>query len=494
MKIAIVGGGIAGMSAGIYARQSGLDATIYEMHSIPGGHCTSWKRSGYLFEGGMHWLVGSSKKSPLHRMWQEVGALQDNNPVYNKDPFLTYMDKNGPICLYRDPNRLQDHLLKISPVDQSAINTLIKDIKKFGNVSMPMVDIRGVKVKNRASMPPSLVLSMISALPRMSKLNSISIKDYVAQFQHPGIRKLLLSVIARDDYAATSLVFTLGGLAMGDSGYPTGGSLRMAQNMAQTFKSLGGKLETSQKVERIEVKDGKAVGVWVNGTLHKAEAILVTQDTLAATQSLFSTSLREPWIERMQREITPINNEFICLGVKADLGTRPSNMIFPLDPPLQVGAYSYDTIGCNSYAKYEGYAPVDRTSLTCIFGQDNYATWKTAKENGTYNDKKTELAKMVIDRLAHLLPETDGKIELWDVATPLTYERYCGSWHGSWMSVMKPGTKNQQYPCKPSTISNLYFAGQRLMIPGGMPVAAYTGRQAVQHLCRDAGLVFQSMM
>ena len=40
-KIIIVGAGLAGLTAGIYARQSGFDVTIYESHSIPGGASTS---------------------------------------------------------------------------------------------------------------------------------------------------------------------------------------------------------------------------------------------------------------------------------------------------------------------------------------------------------------------------------------------------------------------------------------------------------------------
>ena len=46
-KIIIIGAGIAGLSAGIYARKNGYDATIYEMHYLPGGMCTAWKRKGF---------------------------------------------------------------------------------------------------------------------------------------------------------------------------------------------------------------------------------------------------------------------------------------------------------------------------------------------------------------------------------------------------------------------------------------------------------------
>ena len=87
-RVIIVGAGISGLTAGIYARRSGFDVTILESHNIPGGLSTAWKRKGYLFEGGMHWLTGSSEEMPLNRIWKETGALQENNPIFNAASFV----------------------------------------------------------------------------------------------------------------------------------------------------------------------------------------------------------------------------------------------------------------------------------------------------------------------------------------------------------------------------------------------------------------------
>ncbi|MGL6199375.1 MAG: NAD(P)-binding protein [Lachnospiraceae bacterium] len=67
--ITIVGAGVAGLTAGIYARKCGFETTILEKHTIPGGNCTSWKRDGYLFEGGMHWLNGTKGGTFLNDLW-----------------------------------------------------------------------------------------------------------------------------------------------------------------------------------------------------------------------------------------------------------------------------------------------------------------------------------------------------------------------------------------------------------------------------------------
>ena len=66
-KLVVIGAGISGLSAGIYAARAGFDVTIVEQHNIPGGLSTSWSRKGYYFEGGMHWLTGSSPEMPFTR-------------------------------------------------------------------------------------------------------------------------------------------------------------------------------------------------------------------------------------------------------------------------------------------------------------------------------------------------------------------------------------------------------------------------------------------
>ncbi|NLD63201.1 MAG: NAD(P)-binding protein, partial [Bacteroidales bacterium] len=78
----IIGAGFAGLAAGIYGRLNGYKTRIFEMHSLPGGLCTSWKRNGYTFDACIHWLVGSSPESNMYRMWEETGIAQNREFVY----------------------------------------------------------------------------------------------------------------------------------------------------------------------------------------------------------------------------------------------------------------------------------------------------------------------------------------------------------------------------------------------------------------------------
>jgi phytoene dehydrogenase-like protein len=72
-SVIIVGAGMAGLSAGCYARMNGYKARIYEMHTIAGGLCTAWKKRGYTFDISMHMLTGSVS-GPFHKMWKELGG------------------------------------------------------------------------------------------------------------------------------------------------------------------------------------------------------------------------------------------------------------------------------------------------------------------------------------------------------------------------------------------------------------------------------------
>ena len=71
-RLVIIGAGVAGLAAGCYAARSGYRTTILEMH-VPGGLCTSWRRKGYLFDGSVAGLAGTSPEMPIYRLWQDLG-------------------------------------------------------------------------------------------------------------------------------------------------------------------------------------------------------------------------------------------------------------------------------------------------------------------------------------------------------------------------------------------------------------------------------------
>ena len=493
-SVIVVGAGIAGLAAAIYARKSGFSVTVFEKHIVPGGLSTSWSRKGYLFEGGMHWLTGSSEKLALNKVWREVGALKDNNPIYYRDPFYTLLTENGgTLRLFRDIDKTCDEFLKYAPEDKKAIRKLKRDVKSFVNVHLVVRDI--ARLKTTKPKRPKLfeLLKMFPAVLKYIPLKNQSYIDYVNAFKNEDIRHLLFSVIGLR-YNALSFIYTLASFASGDCGFPLGGSLVMAKNMASEFASLGGIIEYRHTVEKVCVEnDGKKVtGVISNGEFRAADAVVVTQDMRTAVDMLFDISLNKRLVNRMKTNLVGAENMFICLGVKAFLNKYPKGIILPMKKPFEAGGILYNELRVNNYAEYKNHAPENSTTLTCLLLGGCYDFWKKAKEDGTYKAKKDELAKRFIAELEKWIPEVKDSVEVVDVATPITYERYTNAYRGSWMTVWAPGKSSVQYPAKSKTLKGLYFAGQRMMMPGGLPLVVYSGRKAVQYLCRDLKMTFVS--
>ncbi|MCL2826079.1 MAG: NAD(P)/FAD-dependent oxidoreductase [Eggerthellaceae bacterium] len=484
-RVVIVGAGIAGLTAGIHAQRSGFDTTIVEQHTIPGGMCTSWRRKGYLFEGGMHWLTGSSPKTAVFQMWKDIGAIDEETPMLLGDPFRSMEWEGQVIHVFRDIDKTAEQLLALSPADEKPIRQLVKDTKVLCRMQMPVIDIKGVKVEKPRRMGLGSLFNMLPALPTVARLSRISCLEWTRQFAHPGIQQLFR--ILQDEYAASSLLFTLATLHAGDGGYPEGGSLAFAQRMAETFTGLGGKLLYGTPVQKVDVRDGKACGVVLEGATLEADAVIVTQDAAAALGRLFDTPPQDAWLAELRETVNPAVCTFVSIGVRTPLpdGLLPE---WELEEPITYADQAINRISFNSYRRY---APEGATALTTALLADTYDFWEKARAEGRYEAEKQALADQFSRALCAKYPQCVGNIEVIDIATPLTYERYTSAFHGSWMTITPPRDKMKRYLGACESVDGLFFAGQRLMPPGGLPSAAASGRQTAQLVCRRFDAVFK---
>lgn len=470
-KVIIVGGGVSGLTAGIYAQRSGFQTLILEKCATPGGVCTCWKRGGFLFEGGVHWINGSGPHLDLHQVWKEVGALQDNNPVYLKDPVYTLKGGKADIAIWRDPERTLKELCEYSPRDRRVLRRIFRDVRRFRFFQSPVEGV--TSLWDYIRMFPAILIT-----PRLWMQSTTR---YLSRIKDPDVRTLLSAVLAPANNAMT-FVYTLSGFFTGDSGYPSGGSLRMALNMADTYRKAGGEIRYNTVVERVTEK-----GVIVDGKLLEADAVIVTIDARTAIDKLFEKPLEDGWARKMRKHLTTTQTVFIGVGVEADLNNYPKSMVFKV--PFKDGGVDLPFFIVSNYAP-DHYAPEGCTTVTALLPGRSYGWWNAAKEDGTYEAKKEAVAKRFIGILEDLIPETRGKVVITDVATPLTYQRYCDTHDGSYMSEWQPRTFMTNAPNRYR--KGLYFAGQRTAYSGGLPPAVISGRLAVRLLCKDFGYKFKN--
>ena len=65
----------------------------------------------------------------------------------------------------------------------------------------------------------------------------------------------------------------------------------------------------------------------------------------------------------------------------------------------------------------------------------DYKFWKSLDKE-EYKKTKDELIAVITAQIVKQFPELDGKIELLDCWTPMTYTRYCNAYHGAYMSFV----------------------------------------------------------
>ncbi|MHA2096450.1 MAG: phytoene desaturase family protein [Candidatus Hodarchaeales archaeon] len=139
-SIIIIGGGVAGLSAGCYSQMNGYRTQIFEMHNKPGGVCTTWKRKGYKIDGCIHWLTGSSPGNVFYRLWEELGVVQGRTMI-DHDEYARIEGKNGEVLIvYTDINRLERHMIELAPEDRAVIEDFTKGIRDIIHFPMPAVE------------------------------------------------------------------------------------------------------------------------------------------------------------------------------------------------------------------------------------------------------------------------------------------------------------------------------------------------------------------
>ncbi len=134
-EIVVIGGGIAGLCAAVYAQKSGYQATVFEMHESPGGLATSWRRSGYTFETCLHWLLGANPTSIMYSRWREVFDIDKLSWVHPEEYARLETERGERFILPVNPDRMEAELVKQAPEDTTEIRRLASAVREFAILS-----------------------------------------------------------------------------------------------------------------------------------------------------------------------------------------------------------------------------------------------------------------------------------------------------------------------------------------------------------------------
>lgn len=484
-KVVIIGGGIAGLSAGVYALLAGFDAVIYEKNAIPGGECIGWNRNGYHIDNCIHWLTGTRKDTALYDVWKTVGALSDDMEYAKVDSFYTATHNGQSVTLWKDLKRTEAELIQAAPEDEEEIKKFIQAVEYSKQCLFPAdkpMEMWGIRD----------YISMGKTMPDFPKVmkeyGKISLADYSRRFHSPLLQRMVCDYLPKE-YSAYSFLVSYASIADGNGDIPMGASLQMSLRMEKRFKELGGSIFYNTGAKKIVVEKKQATGVELeNGEFVAADFVVPAIDTYPLFHYLLSTDYMPKDLSNAYRDPRnyPTTSGFqIAFAVSESFDCHET--VFVDVEPLKVGCRMAERM----YVKAYGYDPIfvhdgKQVIQTCITqGTEDFAYWKglSAEE---YEQAKRDLIKEVEKRIVQHFPDLEGDLKLLDCWTPLTYERYCGAFCGSYMSfITVPAVKPLRMKGKLKGIDNLYLAGQWTNAPGGLPVAVASGKFAVQRILKN---------
>jgi phytoene desaturase len=491
-KIVIIGAGVAGMSAGIYGQLNGFETEIYEMRSNPGGECTGWDRGEYHFDGCIHWLVGSKPGTSLNRVWREVGALDDTIGIVNHDCFSRFEENGEALNTYRNVDRYEKHLLEISPEDEPLIREMCKAIRAFTKMEMP-VD-KPMDMYSRLD-TVKMMLRMLPVMSYFKKYGAMTVKDFAEQFKHPLLRHAFQ--VYPNKLSSFVPLMIHSSINSGDSGLPMGGSKRFAGRMEQKYLSLGGKIYYRSPIDKIKIVDGKATGVILkDGTERLGDYIISAADGHFTLQNMLEGKYMDEKLETLysdQKTYPTYATVQVSVGVACDLSHEPHWLYFKPSHQVNAGGVAHEWIALKHYCYDGSFAPQGKSVVTTFSLVADYDWWhEKHQDREAYKAEKERLASEVCAAIEERYPETRGKIEQIDVATPMTYARYCNAWRGAYMSWgPTPKSKIRYLSGKLKGLDNFCMTGQWSMFPG-LNGAATTGKWAIQRICKELKYEFKT--
>ncbi len=282
-KVIIIGAGLAGLSAASYLQKNGFETEMFEMHCLPGGLCTSWKRKDYLIDGSIHFMIGTSEGESTFRFWNGLIDMSSIDFVYYNN-HCKVKDNDKEIFFNSNVNMLEKELLQKAPEDAKQINWFIKNVRKFLTIKFPTekpVETMTFFDKLKAGkmiLPYSF--KMIKSL-RMSN------KQFISKLKNKQLKEAFkIAFINEQPIFSTMLMFVW--RHNKQMGYPKGGAVKISTMLEQNYLNLGGKINYNSKVAEIITENNQAKGIILeNENIHKADIVISAADGKSTICKIF---------------------------------------------------------------------------------------------------------------------------------------------------------------------------------------------------------------
>jgi phytoene dehydrogenase-like protein len=498
-RVIIIGAGIAGLSAGCYLQMNGFDTEIFESHNQPGGCVTSWKRKGYLIDGSIHGLVGSSPDHPMYSIWNEIIDMKELQ-FYDSPTIRGIICRNDEIFYeYSDLDELQNYMEKISPEDKKTIRSFINAIRKLQKYKM--FDMIAKKPMEFFRFRDYLkMIKLLPALSLMKKWQKITTQDFSNRFKNPFLKEAVRSF----DSPILFEMLVLSEMDQKRSGYPLGGSLNFSKKIEERYLKLGGIIHYNAYVSKIntesnqETQIDKAVGITLeSGETFNADLVISAADGYSTIFKMLGGKYLSKNLQNLYDEKDLNTSRFLTfIGINKSIDNFQATMRIILGEPYRLADGSiHEYLDLRLFDIDPASAPKGKTLIEVALKTKNYDFWNNLRrtDKSAYKELKKKISEELVDIISKRMIDIKNDIDMIDVSTPATINRYTGNWQGSiqgWANENLFDMKKVEKELP--NLDNFFMIGHWVQPGGGVPMAFLSGRNIVQIICKRVNKQFNT--
>lgn len=486
----VIGSGIGGLTAAAsLAKLANKRVLVLERHYTAGGFTHTFRRPGYEWDVGIHYIGDvSHPKATGRRMFDFLteGELQweDMGEVYDR----IFLGDNAYDFVKGYENfRAQMH--EYFPEDKAAIDQYLEKIIATAKKAQLFFAEKAV---------PPFVSSLFGGLMRRPTLKEATrttreVLEEITQNQE------LIGVLTGQfgDYGLVPAKgsFFIHAMVVAHyfrgAAYPIGGSSRIAATILPVIESAGGEVVTNAEVDEVLVRDGKAVGVKLaDGHELRAPIVISNAGVINTFEKLLPAAVaKKIGYAAKAREIgASIAHLSLYVGLQGtteELGLEKTNLWVyrdhqheknfeafenDINAPLPVVYLSFPSAkDPDFHRRHPGKSTIEAITLgpATPFKQWENTDWK--KRGAAYEDLKASLAERLLDTLYKHAPGTRGKVEIAELSTPLTTTNFAAHPDGAIYGLAHTPERFEQRWLRPRTpIKGLYLTGVDVVTAGLM--------------------------
>ncbi len=487
--VIVIGSGAGGLAAALPLAQAGESVIVIEQHNVPGGLCHSFRKKGYRFSPGVHYVGQLGDGGSMREIYEGLGVADDL--VFfemNPDGYEHIQVGQEFMDIPSGKQATIERFKQRFPADAKGIENYFSLVDKICGQLSIVPETRGLLE----------LLTVPFRTREMGRYGLFSLKRTLDDRISDPLLKAFLSVQCGDHGLPPSRTpFALHAAVTGhylEGGYyPEGGGRAIPRAFVRALRKNRGKILLSTPVEKILTERNKkgryAIGVRLgNGEELRAKKIISNASPKITYEQLIGREFLSKKLLRQLDQFT-YTTAALVLYIATDLDLARMNFdsgnywytpfhdpevyyqraqspsVVDADecPGVFVGISSmkdpnsfrngHHTIEAVSFISYE------------VFRQWQHTTYNNRPDD--YHALKRKLTASMLKTIEHIIPGISDHLVYCDLSTPLTNDHYVKSTNGSCYGTEKTWRQFGPFSFKNrSEIKNLFLCGASTMAHG----------------------------